>query len=251
MRIRTLIVDDEPHARDGLRLLLAGEPDVDIVEDVGSGASALAAIERHAPDLVLLDIELPDMTGLEVADRAPADSAPYIIFVTAYDRYAVEAFRARALDYVLKPVEPERLRDAVGRARERLAAAPAATVHAADEGSNDAGPLRRIVAAVDGRLVVVDIEDVDWIDAQRNYVVLHTGETSHRIRQKLSWFEQRLDPASFARVHRSTIVNLSRVRELVPLHRGEYELILHNGQRLFTTRRYRDRIASYMGFAGA
>ena len=235
-RARVLLVDDEPLARTLLRVLLARDPGVEVVGEC-NGAEAVAEIGSRRPDIVFLDVQMPEVDGFEVLERLDPARAPVVVFVTAYDKYAVRAFEVHAVDYLLKPVSEERLREAVGRAKARVAA----------EGrSQDAGLaalLRerarypsRILVPARGRTVVVDVAGIDWIEATDYYASIHAGGQTHLLRQTMAELERMLDPARFCRVHRSAIVNLDRVREIHPLFRGDSELMLATGARVRLSR---------------
>jgi len=279
--MRALIVDDEPIARRRLRRLCQREGDVEVVGECATGGEAVAAVAEYAPDLLLLDVQMPGMDGFGVLaalrEAAEAARAPAVVFVTAYDEHAVRAFDVHAADYLLKPVEPERFRTAVARVRARLGEADAARRHAqlvallaaagaggavgsADAGAagpDDAGVAPaasggsryrdRLLAKVDGRMFFVRAADIDWVEAEGNYVRLHVGREAHLIRETMADLERDLDPATFARIHRSTIVNLDRVKEMQPWFSGEYVVILHDGTRLKLSRWYRDRLEARLG----
>ena len=285
MPIRVLIADDEPLARRRLVRFLRAEPDVEIVAECAGGAAAVAALAEHEVDLALLDVQMPDMDGFEVvaahlAARG-ADRMPPVVFVTAYDEYAIRAFEVHALDYLLKPVTAERFQAAFKRAREhmeRLRAAQAgrrlkamleqvlAGEHAADGAGGglsaiaaawaagaasapSAPPAQppgqyadRITIKTDGRVFVVKVSDVDWFEAQGNYVRVHAGKAAHLIRETITAVESSLNPAQFARIHRSTVVNLDRIRELQPWFAGDYLVILKDGTQLKLSRTFRDQL---------
>jgi two-component system LytT family response regulator len=260
MTLRTLIVDDEPLARDGVRMHLAGEPDVEVVGEAGDGAHAVEAIRALRPDLVFLDVQMPEMDGLQVVEQVGAARMPAVIFATAYHQHAVRAFELHAVDYLLKPVTGDRLRGALGRARLRLASRGeevlAARLQALLEdfralreraaGVPEPAPARRFAAwiSVAGRTStqLVRVEDVDWFEAEGNYVRLHVGKGSHLIRSTLRAMEEQLDPAAFIRIHRSTIVNVNRIREIQPWFGGDYIAMLHDGRQLRVSRSHREQL---------
>jgi two-component system LytT family response regulator len=229
--IRVLIVDDEPPARKKVRHLLRPFADVEIVAEAGNGADAIAAADRHKPDLILLDIHLPDMDGFgvleRIADRDARESA-VVIFVTAYDEHALAAFNARALDYLLKPVAPDRFEAAIERARKLLAPA-IATRYA-----------RRFLVEKQEAAVFVATEAIAWFEAARNYVLLHTRRETYIMRSTLDAVQDRLDPEQFARVNRSAIVNVDAIQELQPWTNGEYRIVLKDAAatELMWTRRF-------------
>jgi two-component system LytT family response regulator len=222
---------------------------VEVVAECAAGDETVRTVRALAPDLLLLDVQMPRLNGIGVASALAASEVPNashaphvphdtpaIVFVTAYDDYAIAALRAGAVDYLVKPVEPGELAEAVARvqARREAAAVPAA-------------PLRRLVARVDDRTLVIDLDDVDWLEAKDNYVIVHAGRQTATIRSTLGGLAARLDPARFARVHRSTVVNLSRVREIQPWFRGEHVLILADGTRLTVGPAYRDEFLRRLG----
>jgi two-component system, LytTR family, response regulator len=262
-RIRTLLVDDEQLARRGLELRLAAAPDVEIVGECANGREALERVATLAPDLMFLDIQMPGLSGFDVLARLPQDSMPVVVFVTAFDRYAIDAFEARALDYLLKPVDDARLEQALGRVREHLGERAALKRHArmlgllADvRGAGELDPetlLARVatpasrfpemLAIRTGRDVVrVSSSAIDWIDAAGDYMCIHVGSATHVLRGTMKELEASLDPAVFQRVHRSAIVNLQRVRKLRPHTNGEYFLTLDGGQQLKLSRTHRDAV---------
>jgi two-component system LytT family response regulator len=230
MKLTTLIVDDEAPARDRLRHLLAGNELVELVGEARDGAEAIEAIERLSPDLVLLDIQMPVLDGFEVIEAL--DKPPAIIFVTAYDEYAIRAFEVNALDYLLKPFQQERLERAVARAHEELTAGR--------EFASKTGPLletlreekrllTRVAVRKPGSFLVVDVRDIDWMEAREGGVLLHIGDKEHTVTRTLTELESRLDPSLFFRAHRSVIVNLDRVKEIVPWFAGSHRLRLTTG----------------------
>lgn len=243
--VRVLVVDDEPLARAGLRAILREERDVAVVGESGCGADAIAAIDALSPDLVFLDIALPDLDGFDVIERMPRDRRPAIVFVTAHSDQALRAFETRALDYVTKPIRRDRVREAVARARERIRlerldrrqVAPAATAPAR-------GPL---ALKIDGRVQLIDQQSIDWVDADDDHVVVHCGDRAWRAREPLRSVLQRLDASRFVQIHRSTIVRLSAIRELQPWFHGDYVAILHSGQKLRLSRSFRDAVARMLG----
>jgi two-component system LytT family response regulator len=237
--IRTLLVDDEELARDRLRRLLAREADVEIAGECASGDAAVRAIASVSPELVFLDVQMPDGGGFEVIDAVGVERMPHVIFVTAYSEHAVRAFEADALDYLVKPVARERLAAAVARVRRRLRL----------EGGAPSPPAlgQRLVARAGPRLRLVAVDDIDYLSADGNYVQLHVGARSYLVRETLASLEARLDPARFLRVHRSTIVRLDRIEEVEPLFQGEYAILLRGGARLTSARSYRARLQQALG----
>jgi two-component system, LytTR family, response regulator len=235
--LRVLVVDDEALARRNLSLLLGGDPDIGSVVECGSGVEAVKAIRRDKPDLVFLDVQMPECDGFDVLELLGGDVAPVVIFVTAYDEYALRAFDAGALDYLLKPFDDARFARALERAKERLA-------------HHDPGPrpAQRLVVKSRGQVRFLSVADIDWIEAASYYACLHIGRETHLIRRSLSELEQDLGDGSFVRIHRSTIVNFDRIRGLELQDGGEYEVVLDCGIRLRLSRRFRkplqDRIAA-------
>jgi two-component system, LytTR family, response regulator len=248
--IRTLIVDDEPLARQHLRTLLADEHDIEIIGECGNGRDAVSSIRRDQPALVLLDIQMPELDGLAVVDEVGAEAMPVTIFVTAHDEYAVKAFDAHALDYVMKPVDRERFHEAIARVKERLRDDPSANAPLADfvDHLRAQGTLapRRIALKHDGRLLFVRIDDIDWIEAADDHVVVHAGRDLYRQRDTLTRLEQRLPANKFLRVHRSSIVNVDRIREMQPWFQGDFVLIMADGTRVTTGRSYRERVREFI-----
>ncbi|HUQ03676.1 MAG TPA: response regulator [Kofleriaceae bacterium] len=237
--IRTLIVDDEPLARDTVRLVLGHDEAVDIV-GACSGVDAAAAVDKHRPDLLVLDVQMPEVDGFDVVAAIGPDAVPAIVFVTAYDQYAVRAFEVRALDYVLKPFDDRRLLAALARVKESLAARRSIAGQLAEllvdlererERSQHAhgGHLQRFAVRQRDRIVLVDAAEVDSIEAADDYVELNAGGTVHILRERMTELEGRLDPARFVRIHRSVIVNVERVREIHPLIRGDALVVLEGG----------------------
>jgi two-component system LytT family response regulator len=250
--IRVLIVDDEPIARRGILQRLRGEADLEVVGECGDGAAAIDAITGLAPDLVFLDIQMPEVGGFDVVEAIGVARMPAVVFVTAYDEHALRAFDVHAVDYVLKPIDRHRFRTAVERARRRLADAPGQQL---EEGELSLD--RRIAAALrelgrpaqdyakrlaikgDGRVILVDVDEVDRLEAAGNYVEVHSGARHHLLRETMASLEARLDPARFVRVSRSSIVNGDRVRELQPMFNGDFVVVLRDGTKVAGSRRYR------------
>ena len=249
--ITVMIVDDELPARSRLRRLLADHADIRIREECADGASAVQAIEAVAPDLVLLDIQMPELDGFDVLQALDVPRMPEIIFVSAFDQYALRAFRVHALDYVLKPVEADRLSEALDHARRRLR-----DRRSSDDGglagllkelTRDRPYLARIPVRADGRVRVVDLADVDWIGAADNYVTLHSGNREYLVRDTIAGLEQRLDPAEFVRIHRSSIVRFDRIAELLPDLHGDFQVRLKSGATLALSRTFRARLEQRFG----
>ena len=246
--IRALIADDERLARQKLRLLLAQEKGLEVVADCSDGAQALAAVRTHRPDLLFLDVRMPNLDGFQVLERiAPADM-PVVVFTTAYDQYAIKAFEASALDYLLKPFDHKRLHRTLGRVRTQLmqtkdqGVAGRLLLDLLERSNDPAGTDDRLLIKSGGRLIFLDPQDVDWIEAAANYVKLYVGATSYLLRENISRMGERLDPARFVRIHRSTIINIRKLRELQPCESGEYIAILESGKALSCSRGYKPQI---------
>ena len=237
MSVRVLIVDDEPIARRRLEALLAGEPSVEIVGESEDGEAALQAIRRLRPDLVFLDVQMPGLDGFDVIELLGRDECPAVIFVTAYDQYAMRAFDVHAADYLLKPFDRACLRTALARAT-ALEAADGGRLHAIVDSVRAAQPLRRFLVKTASRVYAVRADDVETIEAAGHYVELRTAAGTHLVRDSLSAIERRLDPARFVRVHRSTVVNVDKVAELRPAFHGEFEVVMTSGRRLHCSRTY-------------
>jgi two-component system LytT family response regulator len=251
--LRVLVVDDEAPARRKLRRLLGALPDVEVAGEAGSGPEAVERVAELAPDLVLLDIQMPELDGFGVIAAVGVDAMPPVIFVTAYDEHALRAFEVRALDYLLKPVAPDRLREAVARVRDQRAAGDAG------EGARRRAGVAELVAAREPhlrRLLVHDerghghlvaVEEIGLARAERNYVALHTARGVFRVRGTIGALAGRLDPAAFLRVNRSDVVRLDAVRELQPWSHGEYRVVLRDGTALMWSRRFRSQSAGAFG----
>lgn len=246
-KIRALVVDDEPLARDRVLSLLQQEDDVEVIGECHDGTQAVAAIHNQAPDLVFLDVQMPGHNGFEVIEAVGAERMPTVVFVTAYDEYALRAFEVHALDYLLKPFGRERFRETMQHARASIDRR-----RSSDLGRrllalvNDVKPepskLERLVVKSGGRVFFLRTDQIDWIEAAGNYVRLHLGEESHLFRETMTRMEARLDARQFVRIHRSRIVNTDRVKELQPWFNGEYVVVLQSGTRLTLSRGYRDKL---------
>jgi two-component system, LytTR family, response regulator len=246
-----LIVDDEPLAREGLRLLLAGDPDVGRVHEAKDGREAVAVLREARPDLVFLDVQMPEMDGLAVIREAirevGPENMPAIVFVTAHDRYAIQAFEVNALDYLLKPVTRDRFAQALARAKARLQSRPAAEasrqiLSLLETLGAPSRALKRLAVRTAGKTTFVDLADVDWIEAAENYVKLHAGRSSHLVHVAMNTLEKSLDPATFLRIHRSILVNVGRIQELEPAAHGEYVITLPHGVRVRSGRTYHEKL---------
>jgi len=235
-KIRALIVDDEPLARSNIAVLLRADPEVGVVGECGSGAEAMGEIRVAKPDLLFLDVQMPECDGFDVLELMGIDVPPAIVFVTAYDQYALRAFEAGALDYLLKPFDNARFELALSRAKQRIRL-----------GENQPRRLERFAIKSAGELCFVKICEIDWIEAADYYSCLHVGARSHLIRRSMAELEADLDPKLFCRVHRSGIVNLDRVCSLKLSEDGEYEVVLEDGARVRMSRRYRKQLQERMG----
>jgi two-component system LytT family response regulator len=247
MKIRTLIVDDELLARERLRQLLQAEPEIELVGECADGQEAVAAIKKQSPDLIFLDVQMPELDGFGVIESITAQPPPVIVFVTAHDKFALRAFEVHAVDYLLKPFDRERFQKALARAldrvkhRENISQADSQSAVLA-ELKPPSKPLERLAVKTGGRVIFVKLADIDYIEAAHNYVELHVEKQSHLLRETLNSIEARLPADKFVRISRSVIVNIERVKELQPLFYGEYTVTLHNGVRLTLSRRYRDKL---------
>jgi two-component system LytT family response regulator len=236
--IRTLIVDDEPPARRRLRSFLAERSDVEVVGECGTVRAAVVAIEETRPDLVFLDVQMPEGDGFGVVDALGGEGAPAIVFVTAFSEHAVRAFDVRAVDYLLKPFARDRLWEALDRVRDHLAGSKVETV-----------PLRRLPVDMGRRIRLVDTDEIDYLRAEGNYVRVYAGAQSYLIRETLTGLAGRLDPDQFLRVHRSLVVRLDRVREIETLDHGEFVLRLAGGTSLITGRSFREPVRLALGLS--
>jgi two-component system LytT family response regulator len=253
-KIRTLVVDDEPMARERILSLLQQENDVEVIGQCSDGVQAVSAIQQQSPDLVFLDVQMPGCDGFGVIQNIGADRMPTVVFVTAYDEYALRAFEVHALDYLLKPFGKDRFQETLKHARESLERRRAgdlgrrllALVH---DLKPEPQRLDRLVVKSGGRVFFLRTDEIDWIEAAGNYVRLHLGEESHLFRETMNGMESRLDGRRFVRIHRSRIVNTERIKELQPWFNGEYVVILRNGTRLTLSRGYREKLQEQLGKA--
>jgi two-component system, LytTR family, response regulator len=240
--LRVLVVDDEAPARRKLLRLLRDEPDVEVVGEADSGEGAVAAIARHRPDLVFLDVQMPGLDGFGVTRALPADHVPRLVFVTAHEQYAVRAFEVHAFDYLLKPFGKERFRDVLRRAREQQAPPGAATVarlrELLEQLERERAHPERLLVHEDGRAVFVPVREIAWVEAERNYVVLHCAARTYMVRGTLEALERTFDPRRFVRINRGSLVRLDAIRELRPWFHGEYKVLLQDDTELRWSRRY-------------
>ncbi len=267
-KMRVILVDDEPLALRGLKLRLGEFTEVEIVAECANGREAVKEIKAHSPDLVFLDIQMPGLDGFGVVRALIGGPAPLFVFVTAYDKFAIDAFEANALDYIVKPVDEERLKDALHRAREAMKSAAALGRESqlvellASLSEDERDRIKELIndpawtekqrfaerlSFKDGsKVVVLGADEIEWIDAAGDYMCIHAGGKTHIIRETMKALQQRLDPSRFQRVHRSAIVNVGRVKELHPHSNGEYFLILDNGQELKLSRSYKEVVARFI-----
>lgn len=245
MKIRALIVDDEPLARQRVRLLLGEEPDVEVVGECGDGFEAVDLIQAGRPDLVFLDVQMPDMDGFEVLRRVPAASLPVVVFTTAYDQHALRAFEANALDYLLKPFKPARFKESVQRARNLIAnqhagVAARGLLALLGRAPPPAGQLTRLAVKAPGRITFVELDQIQAIEAAGKYAVVNVGKENYTLRESMSSLESHLPPQRFLRISRSVIVNLDQIQELQPMFKGENLVVLKSGKSYPTTRPIRE-----------
>jgi two-component system LytT family response regulator len=248
MRLSVLVVDDEPLAREGIKLMLGGDSQV---IEARNGREAVAKIAEERPDLVLLDVQMPRMDGFGVIEAVGADKMPAVIFITAHDKYAIRAFEISAVDYLLKPVTEERFRIAFERAKTRLrAATPEESTRqmltVLEAIANPRRYLSRLAIRSGGRTIFIGIDDVEWIEAEQNYVRVHAGQTTHLLHVPMNTIETSLDPECFLRIHRSFIVNLRRVKQLWTVAHGQYVVELNSGQRLQSGRTYGEKVRTLL-----
>jgi two-component system LytT family response regulator len=251
-KIRTLVADDEPIARARVVSLLRGEADIELVCECATGQEAKTAIEQGDLDLLFLDIQMPEVTGMDLAQTIRANGMPAVVFVTAYDEYALRAFEVHALDYLLKPFSSDRFRAALGHAREHLAkrrttAADPPGSAAATREPQPNGRRNRLMVKSGGRIHFIRTGDIDWCEAAGNYVRMHVAHQEYLVRDTMSHLESQLDGQQFMRIHRSTIVNVDRIQEMQSSFNGEYVVLLRNGTRLTLSRGYRDAIQNRLG----
>ena len=247
MTVRTIVVDDEPLARDWIRQHLRGDDQIELVAECDDGFKAVQAIDKLRPDLLLLDVQMPGLDGFGVLRALEEGPPPAVVFITAFDRYALRAFEVHAIDYLLKPVSPERLQEAVARSKKRLATA--INTDAATELLELLREVRRypdwLLIKSEGRSHFVRVQDIDWIESKRNNVLLHVGAMSHLYHDTTSGIESKVDPTRFLRIHRSTIVNIERIKELHPWFNGDYAVTLKNGAKLTMSSSYKQKLKAF------
>ena len=256
--IKAVIVDDEALARDAIRLRLKGEPDIEVVGEAADGADAVDLLRKIHPDLLFLDVQMPVMDGFEVIEHVPSEHLPIVVFVTAYDQYALKAFETHALDYLLKPFTASRFHAAIDRARlevaksgdrgthqrlvELLEERRRARARPPDRNGAAQGYLTRLAVKRNQRIALVGAADIDWIESSGNYAHLHANSASYVVRMTMGELERRLDPARFVRIHRSTIVQIDRIQDIIAAWHGDFDVTLRDGTVLRLSRNYRDRV---------
>jgi len=246
--LRVVIADDERLARQKLRIFLDSEPEIQILAECENGQQTVSAIRTHHPDLLLLDIQMPDLDGFQVLSEISGAQMPVVIFTTAYDQYAIRAFEAHALDYLLKPFDQERLHQALERARAEVKKSGDREIthrimdllsRVKSESASASGPEDRLVIKAKGRVLFLNLDEIDWVEAAANYVRLNVGKESYLFRETISRTAERLNPNHFIRIHRSVIVNIRKIKELIPVNSGEYIVVLKTGKELSCSRGYR------------
>jgi two-component system LytT family response regulator len=252
--IRALVIDDEPLARAFILEMLREDSEVEIIGECPNGLNAIEAIQKHTPDLIFLDVQMPEIGGFAVLEALTPEQMPFVIFVTAYDQYAVRAFEVNALDFLLKPFDRKRFKIAWQKAktqiqRERTELLDQRILSLLKDLKAEPKYLERLVLKNNGRIFFLETDEVDWIEAEGNYVSVHSGQKSYLLRDTISGLETQLDPKKFLRIHRSAIVQLEKIQELQPLFHGDYRVIMRNGTELTLSRNYRDRLQEALGKA--
>jgi two-component system, LytTR family, response regulator len=251
--LRVIIADDERLARTKLHILLESEPEVQLVAECEDGRQTISAIHTHLPDLLLLDIQMPDLDGFQVLNEVPPGEMPVVIFTSAHDQYAIRAFEAHALDYLLKPFDQERLHHSIERACSEVRKSGDREIthrimdllsRVRSETRSGTEPEGRLVIRAKGRVIFLNLDEIDWVEAAANYVRLNVGKESYFFRETISRIAERLNPNLFIRIHRSTIVNVRKIKELIPVNSGEYIVILKTGKELSCSRGYRAGLQS-------
>jgi two-component system LytT family response regulator len=250
--IRVLVVDDEPLAREKIRGMASDDPEIRVVGECSNGAEAIEAVQSLRPDLILLDVQMPEVGGFAVLEALKEDGLPPVIFITAYDHYAVRAFEVHALDYLLKPFDRERFKTAIERAKRQIrrdngAGLDARIVALLEQFRDKPSYSERLVVKTGGRVFFLNTDEIDWIEAEGNYVNIHAGKKAYMLRETISSLESQLDPKEFVRIHRSAVVRLDRIKELQPWSHGEYHVILHDGTQLTLSRSYREKLQAALG----
>lgn len=247
MKIRTVIADDMPLARSRIRRYLKTDSEIEIISECSRGGEAIEAINNLKPDLVFLDVEMPEVSGFEVLQAINLDPTPVVIFVTAYDQFTLRAFDYHALDYLLKPFDEARLKRALERAKRELKQTKQTDINeqlqsVLQNGKAESKFLKRIAIKSGERTFFLPTDDIDWVSTAGNYLELHVGKQTHLIRERMCELEAKLDPTKFVRIHRLSLINIERVREMQPLFNGDYVIILRNGARLTLSRTYREKL---------
>ncbi len=247
MKVRTLIVDDMPLARERMKRYLKADPDIEIVGEAGDGREAVREVARLSPDLMFLDIQMPELDGFGVLEQLDPARLPVVIFVTAYDQFAIRAFEVHALDYLLKPFNRERLNDAVAHARAHLERRAGEDLDQRlrallEDVRGESKYIKRLAIKSSGRVIFLVTDEIDWIESAGNYVSITSGREKHLLRERMNQLETRLNPEKFVRIHRSTIVNIDRIKEMHPLFNGDQRVILRDGTELTLSRTYRERL---------
>ncbi len=253
-KIRAVIVDDEPLARRRIRRMLVADSEIEILEDCSNGREAIEVIGKQSPDLVFLDVQMPEVDGFAVLQSIKPEKMPLVVFVTAFDRYAIRAFEFYALDYLLKPFDRRRFERSLERAKSRLSSGREGdlgqrALSLLEELKARSNHIERLVIKSGGRAFFLKIDEIDWIEAEGKYVRLHVGKESYLLREAISSLEAHLDPKQFPRIHRSTIVNIDRIRELQPWFHNEYRVILRDGTELMLSRSFRKKLGELLGSA--
>jgi two-component system, LytTR family, response regulator len=251
-KIRVCIIDDEPIACRRIQRLLKDDAEIDIVQICNDGEEAVDAIQQSHPDLIFLDVQMPEMDGFEVLTSLDPECMPHVIFVTAFDRYAIKAFEFHALDYLLKPFDRKRFEQAVERSKAQIQQSQERSnnselVALLKEMKNQSQHLERLVVKSQGRVFFLKTDEIDWIEAQGKHVSIHVGKETHLVREAMNNLETELDPKKFARIHKSTIVNIDRIKQLQPLVHGDFRVILRDSTVLTISRRYRQKIDELLG----
>ena len=253
--IRCLIVDDEPAARGALRSLLETEPDIEIAAELADGEAALKFLRKSPVDLLFLDIQMPEMDGFEMLRQLNGDTMPVVVFVTAYDQYALRAFESEAVDYLLKPYSDERFHQALGRARRQIRSGRIGSLSeqlrrllARTAAPEPTGEYRsRLLIKNDGRITILPLAEVDWLEADGDLVKVHAGSRTLQVRETMKELEAQIDPNRFVRIHRSTIISVDRIKELQPYFKGDYVVVLRDGTNLKLSRRFKSELEKVLG----
>lgn len=250
--LRVMLIDDEPLAIQKLRHFLRSEEAIEIVDECSNGQDALVSIREHHPDLILLDIQMPEMDGFAMLRELSDDDMPRVIFVTAYDEFALQAFEVHALDYLLKPFDRTRFSEALEHARDVLMQKPASDMHAElrsllDTVSQSSMAAGRLMIRSEGRVIFVKTDDIDWLEAAGNYIKLHCGAETHMLRETMNGIMSQLDPSKFLRIHRATIVNIDRIKEMHPWFNGEYKIFLTTNAQLIMSRGCHEQFIKLFG----